>query len=227
MGNNQLMLLQFPRTFYFFNIAWDTSYQQHREEDVMLDLAEQLYPEQRKLIAEAFLSLNQTDSDEIQSVVARLHAMLQHGTSGRPGVLGRLLFPDAQAVARNLEMQLEIRGARQALLKAMLGKPTLEESSRLVEDYFDKLLAWNRETGWDKMIDITIWPRAIYEGGKDMTETVYRLKQILADGAPYTSYAKINAFFGPIEKSLRQRYSEDSVMVGCIEPFKLSVVQSQ
>ena len=93
--------------------------------------------------------------------------------------------------------------------------------------YFDKLLAWNKEIGWDKMIDITVWPRPIYETGKDLTQAIYRLKQLLAQGAPYTSYAKTKSFFDEISNRLRQKYGEDSVMIGCIEPFKLAVMQSQ
>ena len=77
------------------------------------------------------------------------------------------------------------------------------------------------------MIAITVWPRPIYEPGKDLTEALYRLKQILAEGAPYTSYGRIDAFFGPMVTALRAKYDEDSVMVGCVEPFKLAVVQSQ
>ena len=96
-----------------------------------------------------------------------------------------------------------------------------------MQNYFDKLLAWNKETGWDKMINITVWPQPIYEGGKDLTEATYRLKQILANGAPYTSYAQVNAFFDGISKDLLQKYGQDSVMVGCVEPLKLAVIQSQ
>ena len=65
------------------------------------------------------------------------------------------------------------------------------ECARLVENYFDKLLAWNQETGWDKMIDITIWRTPIYEEGKDLREAMNQLKEILAQGKPYTSYAQI------------------------------------
>ncbi len=39
MGNNQLMLLQFPRTYYFFETAWNSEYEKRPEADVMLDLA--------------------------------------------------------------------------------------------------------------------------------------------------------------------------------------------
>ncbi len=227
MGNNQLMLLQFPRTYYFYATAWDKDYESRPEKDVMLDLAAQLYPEQKDLIADAFLALRETDSERINATLASLDKMLHESKAGRPGALGRLLFPDALAVARNLQMQLEIRAARQSFLKALRGKPNIAECAALLEAYFDKLLAWNKETGWDKMIDITVWPHPIYEDGKDLTDAEYRLKQILAQGAPYTSYAKTNVFFEGIAKPLLQKYGEDSVMVGCIEPFKLAVMQSQ
>ncbi len=227
MGNNQLVLLQFPRTFYFFASAWNTQYLDRSEPDVLLDLAGQLYPEEQHLIADAFLALHESDAERISSLLSRLEALERAPDPGRPGAIGRLLFPDTLAVARNLRMQLEIRQARQAFIAAMRDKPTVAESARLVERYFDRLLAWNKETGWDKMIDITIWPRPIYETGKDLTEAIYRLKQLLAEGAPYTSFGRIDAFFTPITSTLRGKYGEDSVMVGCIEPFKLAVVQSQ
>ena len=63
-----------------------------------------------------------------------------------------------------------------------------------MENYFDKLLAWNQETGWDKMIDITIWRTPIYEEGKDLREAMNQLKEILAQGRPYTSYAPVGRF---------------------------------
>ena len=227
MGNNQLMLLQLPRTYYFFQTAWDKDYEARPEDKVMTDLAGQLYPDHQQLIADSFLALRDTDSDRINATLAGLQKMLQQGSAGRAGAIGRLLFPDTLTVARNIEMQLEIRAARQALLKALRGKPDVGDCATLVEKYFDKLLAWNKETGWDKMIDITVWPQPIYEDGKDLEEGMYRLKQILAQGAPYTSYAQISTFFSGISDHLLQKYGQNSVMVGCIEPLKLAVIQSQ
>ena len=95
-----------------------------------------------------------------------------------------------------------------------------------MENYFDKLLAWNQETGWDKMIDITIWRTPIYEEGKDLREAMNQLKEILAQGRPYTSYGQLDDFFSAISKRLLQKYGRDSVMIGCIEPFKLAIVQN-
>jgi hypothetical protein len=227
MGNNQLMLLQFPRTFYFFATAWDKEYEKHPEQEVMLDLAGQLYPDHKQVIADSFLALRETDPERINAILASLEKMVHSGDAGRPGAIGRLLFPDHLAVAKNLQMQLEIRSARQSLLKALRGKPDVSECAKLVENYFDKLLAWNQETGWDKMINITVWPQPIYEEGKDLTEAASRLKQVLGNGAPYTSYAQVNAFFEGVSKNLLQKYGQDSVMVGCVEPLKLAVIQSQ
>ena len=226
MGNNELMSLQFPRTFYFFNTAWDTRYENRPEPEVLLDLVGQLYPDHKKLMAEAFLGLRENDPEKIGATLGQLEKLVKDGNVGRPGALGRLLFPDHLAVARNLQMQLEIRSARQTLMKGLEGSPSVEESAKLLSNYFDKLLAWNQETGWDKMIDITIWRTAIYEDGKDFTQAVVRLKRILARGKPYTSYAQTDDFLTGISKNLLQKYGRDSVMIGCIEPFKIALIEN-
>ena len=226
MGNNELMQLQLPRTFYFFNTAWDREYERRTEPEVLLELAGQLYPAHKELITESFLGLRENDPGKIDATLTRLEKLVHEGRAGRPGAVGRFLFPDQLVVARNLQMQLEIRSARQSLLKALEGKPSVDECAKLVENYFDKLLAWNQETGWDKMINITIWRTPIYEEGKDLREAMSRLKEILAQGKPYTSYSQLNDFFDAISKRLLQAYERDSVMIGCIEPFKLAMIQN-
>jgi hypothetical protein len=226
MGNNELMSLQFPRTFYFFQTAWDTKYEDRPQLQILLDLARQLYPDHKDLIADSFLNLREKDPEKINITQKSLKKLINEGDAGRPGAIGRLLFPDPLAVARNLESQLEIRAARQFLLKGLEGNPSVEESAKLVEAYFDKLLAWNQETGWDKMIDITIWRTAIYEDGTDFTDAVVQLKKILAQGNPYTSYAQTDDFLAGISKHLLQKYGRDSVMIGCVQPFKMALIQN-
>jgi hypothetical protein len=226
MGNNELMQLQFPRTFYFFNTAWNHEYEKRPEPEVLQELAGQLYPDHEQLIAESFLGLREDDPEKINAKLARLEKLIHEGIAGRPGPIGRFLFPDQLVVARNLQFQLEIRSARQSFLRALEGKPSVDECAKLVENYFDKLLAWNQETGWDKMIDITIWRTPIYEEGKDLREAMNQLKETLAQGRPYTSYAQLDDFFSPISKRLLQKYGRDSVMIGCIEPFKLAMIQN-
>lgn len=225
MGNNELMSLQFPRTFYFFKSAWNTEYTKRSEPEILLELAGQLYPDHKELIAESFLRLQETEPEKINTTLAALAKLVQSGDAGRAGAIGRLLFPDRVTVARSLQLQLEIRSARQSFIKAMQGKPDLNESARLVENYFDRLLAWNKETGWDKMIEITIWRTPIYEEGKDLSEAMIKLKKVIAQGRPYTSYTQTDDFFAGMRENLLQKYGRDSVMIGCIAPFSLAMVQ--
>lgn len=226
MGNNEIMLLQFPRTFYFFNSLWDKNYRSSDENKVILDVSGKLYPDHAQLIADSFFALSEKDSAKIRETLSKLDNFVRGNDGGRAGAIGRYLFPDRLSVAKALQRQLEIRLARQSLINAMESNPSVEEASRLVENYFDRLLAWNEETGWDTMLNITIWRTPIYEEGKDLSEAMGQLKKVLAQGKPYTSYERIGGFFDAIEKNLEKKYGRDSVMVGCVEPFKLAVIQS-
>jgi hypothetical protein len=225
MGNNELMLLQLPRTFYFFESAWNTASKTRSEPVVLEELARRLYPDHAALVARAYQHLREGDTEPIRTTIASLTTLIQSSNAGRPGAMGRFLFPDRLTVLNNLRTQLEIRAARQSLIHALHGTATIAECARLLESYFEKLLAWNRETGWDEMIDITIWRTPIYEAGSDLTEAMTRLRKVIAQGRPYASYAQIDQFFSPIARNLLEKYGSDSVMIGCVEPFKLALIQ--
>ncbi len=225
MGNNELMLLQLPRTFYFFETAWRLASRTRTEPDILRDLSERLYPDHADVIARAYEQLRAEDPASIRAATDALQSIIDGRNTGRPGALGRFLFPDQLTLLGALKAQLEIRAARQALIQALHGTPSVADSATLLERYFDALLAWNRETGWDEMIEITIWRTPIYEEGKDLTEAMTKLRKVIAQGKPYAAYTSIDEFFTPIAGRLRQKYAADSVMVGCIEPFKLALVQ--
>jgi hypothetical protein len=227
MGNNELMLLQLPCTYYFLASLWDMQYKTESEREVLHDLSRLIYPEHAELLAEAFLALRETDPDKITMTLARIDQLLSLKNAGPPGAIGRHLFPDQLTILRTLQAQLGIRAARQSLLKSLRGKPSPQECETLIEDYFGKLLAWNKETGWDKMLDIGIWTSPIYDQDKELTEAMSRLKLALGRGAPYARYADINGFFDHIADRLLIKYDQNSVMIGCIEPFKLAVIQAQ
>ena len=89
------------------------------------------------------------------------------------------------------------------------------------------MLAWNVATGWDKMINITIWRQPIYEDGDDLQVAISNLKESLAQGNPYTRFGQIAAFFSPIAARLSAKYGEDAAMVGCVEPLKFAVMQAE
>jgi hypothetical protein len=223
MGNNELMSLQLPRTFYFFQTAWNMGYEKSEQPDVLSDLARQLYPDHVETIAHSFSALREDDPQRIQATLEDLSKIVATGT-GRSGAIGRHIFPDSSAIARNVEAQLKIRFARQRLIKSLQANPTEAECASLIEAYFDQLLAWNKETGWDKMIDITIWRSAIFDEDPEFTEAMSGLKKAISAGAPYASYAKIAAFFDRISSGLLKKYSQDSVMIGCVEPLKRAVI---
>ena len=93
MGNNQIMLLQFPLTYYFFASTWDTS-QQEPDANKMycVGCQEQIYPEHKELLVDSFLALRETDTEKISGVRTRLAALVNEGSAGRPGVLGATFF---------------------------------------------------------------------------------------------------------------------------------------
>ena len=93
MGNNELMSLQFPRTFYFFNTAWNTEYKNRQEQEILLELATQLYPDHKKLIADSYSGLGSADPDKIHATLKELTDLVQSGNAGRPGPIGNSYFP--------------------------------------------------------------------------------------------------------------------------------------
>src|SRR5205085_10734136 len=128
MGNNELMLLQFPRTFYFFASAWNTEYEKQPEEKVLLDLSAQLYPDHQELIADSFKALRETDPGKISTTLARLEKVVHDGNAGRPGAIGRFLFPDELSVSRALQLQVDIVSASLARGPALEVTPHDDDS---------------------------------------------------------------------------------------------------
>jgi len=51
------------------------------------------------------------------------------------------------------------------------------------------------------------------------------LKKVIAHGNSYTSYTQTQEFFDGISKRLLQKHGRDSVMIGCIDPFELALIQ--
>jgi hypothetical protein len=220
--------LQLPLTHYFLSSTWDYAYREKSQREVLSDISDYLYPDQKELVIDGFLALEETDPQKINSVLDRLEELITKGQLGRPGVIGRKLFIDGYQVARDLVSQLKIRAAREHLLHELLfAQPDLDEAQRLVENYFDLLLAWDRQTGWEKLIEIGIWRLPIYAPDRRFQEAMANLKRLLGRGSRATRYAAISSFLEPISKRLCQKYSEDAVMIGCIDPMRAAVIGPQ
>jgi hypothetical protein len=252
-----ILLIQLPRTFYFSSLAVDQSNTVNRtEEDVLLELGQLLYPDHKTIVQKAFLALREPDPAIVKSSLDGIASLLENSSAVRLGLLGRFVFPSPMAIADNLQLQLETRFARQSLVHGLQRDSSVAAATKLVEQYFDKLLTWNEATGWAKMLNIvrltifcrpalsrlhvllampcqhkrclqTIWRKPIYEVGGDFNGMIFNLKEALAEGAPYTRYAQIAGFFSGIAARLSDKYGDDAAMVGCVEPFKYAVIQAE
>ena len=140
--------------------------------------------------------------------------------------MGRKLFPDSLVVAKSLVFQLKIRAARERFLQALTGEPTRSMCEVLIVDYLGALLSWSQETGWEGIVIIGTWRGTMYQSDKRFTEALSILKRILGEGSSTTHYAAIASFFDSISRRLREKYGEDEVMMSCVEPLKLAVIQA-
>ena len=93
MGNNELMLLQLPRTFYFFETAWHLPSKTRTEEDILGDLAGRLYPDQAPLIARAYQQLRADDAVSIRETADALTAVIDRRDPGPNRRARPLPFP--------------------------------------------------------------------------------------------------------------------------------------
>ena len=73
----------------------------------------------------------------------------------------------------------------------------------------------------------TIWRQPIYKSGGDLETAISNLKEALAEGAPYTRYEQVSDFFAGIGDRLSAKYGADAAMIGCVEPFKIAVIQAE
>ena len=225
MGNNQTPLLQLPRTHHVLASAWRYEYRKKSDLEVLQDLAEQLYPGQAQLVADGYAALRGTDADKINDLASRLDS-IANSDAVKPGLLGRCVFPDPLQVMRDLITQLQIRARERALISIAFGN-TKQECAQAVESYLDSLLAWNRKTGWEKLVKIGMWRGAIYpQGDKELMHAMSGLKLTIAGGSQPATYNQIAAFFDPIARSLSEKYGSHAAMTACVEPMKLAVMQA-
>ena len=133
MGNNELTILQLPRTFYFFESAWRLASKARAEPDVLQDLAERLLPGPRGARRACLRAPPRRGSGGDPCRHRSPRGIDRAKDTGRPGSIGRFLFPDQLTLLRVLKAQLEIRAARQSLIHGLQGTPAVEDSAALLE----------------------------------------------------------------------------------------------
>jgi hypothetical protein len=220
MGNVQTPLLQFPHVHCYLDTLWDPESRSKPEREVLLDASRLLYPESAELIADSWLALKEVDSSTLDAAAAKLDGIVRGDRLGRPGVLGRQLFPDRRSAADILLAQLKHRAAREKLLETVT--PTTDRGlcEALVKEYLDAFLAWELANGWQ-----TLWGWGppwglIGELGSDPRFPGLQVKLRTAMGDD----AAIVSSFDRIGGALAARHGKRAVLEGCIEPLKNAVL---
>ena len=148
MGNVQTPLLQIPHVGFFLRALWEPGSLRRSESQVLRDAADALSPAHGELIAACWAGLKETNPDAIDAVAERLGSLLAGGDLGRPGVLGRKLFPDFRSAAALLAAQLSLRAAQERLLQDIAPATDRSRAAELVERFLDAYLAWDSACGW-------------------------------------------------------------------------------
>lgn len=226
MGNVQTALLQFPHTHYFLGAAWDHGYRQRTPREALGDLAAQVYPEQQELLVDCWMAMAPAGRAHAGQLARRLERLVKADRLGRPGILGRRLFPDRRQIARDLVWQLKAWAAFEALRRAAGQRGAPEPCARSIETFLAAALKWDRQHGWS-----AYWRKLghpwellpVYDTA--YPQVIANVKKIL-DGAT-ADEAAITTFLAPIRRRLQRRFDAWIVDHCAIEPLKKALVEPQ
>lgn len=210
MGNVQTPLLQFPDVYYFTASMFDADYRKHSEQDVMLELAGFIYPEQRQLVADCYLAMKEPDPAKVARRAAQLETVIRENRLGRCGLFGRKLFPDSGIVARSLLLQLRLRAAQESLVQEISPTTSREECAKLLSDYFAAYLAWDTAHGWH-----TLWGWDKWQPSDPRFAAVAEKLRAGLGGQ-----SGLNAVLDQVVQALSADYDRKIVEEGCAAPWR-------
>lgn len=214
MGNIQTPLLQFPNMFYFTSAMYDSTYLGRSEKEVLLEVAEHLYPEHKQLVADSYLALKDTDPAKIANLANQLDQLVRTSAFGRLGVFGRKLFPKSNVAAESLVLQLRLRAANLKLLAGLTPTASKAECERLLCQCLDAYVAWDKANGWHKLWGWNQWQLAGVPSGA----IAQQLRKNLGGDS------EVNAFFAEISPKLAAKHGEEIAQQGCVLPLKSAVL---
>lgn len=216
MANTQTPMLQFPHIFHLLQCAWDMDRTSLSEPDVLLQVSELLYPENKELIAQCFSLLKEKDTGRIEAAVAKLDRVMREGSLGRPGLFGRKLFPDSTFVAKSLLQQLKLQLSLEKLcgLKDM---PSRRECESLMRDLLDSYLAWDTAHGWHETWPDR-WPLGRFEEEPRFRAAVKRIA-----GTLEYDHAAADSFCDGIYNSLEAKYKQRDIVGKAVDAVRKAI----
>ena len=220
MGNVQTPLLQFPHVYFYTSILLDLDCRKRTEKEVLLEVSKHLYPDHGQLLADCYLALKESDTDEAEDLANSLDRLVREGKLGRLGTFGRKLFPEHSIVARSLVLQLKLRAAKERLTSCLAPTITQEKCEELLYNFCAAYLAWEAEHGWHKrkVENWREWPFGASPWDKSNIMSLYpaanNIRNVLG------SDSEIDACLNRVAERLSADNEPDAVKDGCITPLK-------
>jgi hypothetical protein len=206
-------LLQLPRSYDYLAAIHDPEYLRRPERDVLLELSRLLYPDCAQLIADSYLSLGDPDTTKADALIEQLGSLIQADRLGRPGAIGRRLFPDSGIAAHMLLLQPKLHAAAERFYQQIKPETDRATCARLVGDMLDAYLAWDCDTGWHDLWGPGSWQLGNMAGDDRFDAAIAALKQALGDEAA------INVFFDDIRVRLEPRFDPACVSADAVDPI--------
>ena len=213
MGNTQCPILQGVGIYHHLLCSWDMGRLDLSEREVLREFAELLYPERKELIADAFEGLNWNGSHQpIERLIAELDQAVAEDRLGRPGVIGRKLFPTHQIMAESLLLQLRLKAALQRLYAELQRTSSREECFRLMEDCLDAHLAWHSAHGWHKLWGSERAALGRFRQDDRFRASLRRLHSVLGTDE------SVQAFFAEMAERLAAKHGHESAVADATGP---------
>ena len=148
MGNAQTALLQLPNIHYFLSTAWDYGQLRRPMRELLLELAAQMFPERKELLADCWLALRPVGWARAGELADQLERLAAENRLGRLGVLARKIFPAPERLAIDLALQLRAWGAFAELCQVADGPAPETALAKTIEAWLDAALRWDACHGW-------------------------------------------------------------------------------
>jgi hypothetical protein len=223
MGNVQCPLLQLPGTHHLLRRAWHADPLARGQAD--LDgLARSLLPGSAAAISRGFAALNATEPRMLRESESAIAAIASGGRREPPGLLGRILFPDATQVVADLARQLAVRHA-EALLADALAGGDIGAITAACTGYFRQCLAWEERHGYFAVMRVgrleSLFPRPPIPRESIRTWPPFlpyatELRAVLAAAGDPEG----ERFFAGIERELSAIFEPEKVTRGVIQAMK-------
>jgi hypothetical protein len=218
MGNAQCPLLQFPRIYHQLACSWDVSRAHLPEREVMLQVSELLYPENKEIIADGYAALAETNVAKLRTIVEKLDRLIAEDKLGRPGLFGRKLFPDSAFVAKSLLMQLKLRVSLERMYSQLKPDCTRAECSKLIEDCLDSYLRWDSALGWHRLWGDGSWALGRFGPEAGFSRSIHSLRRVLGNNE------SVQSFFAEVGDRLSRTYDRPFAILNGTKPVMDAVL---